>query len=202
MNEQQYYLVRVIQKIRIFEGFDLGHIQRLLRIARIQKYAPGKMIYRMGESSDEMMVLLKGHLAVTNNAGDVLAEIKAGAPIGEMGVFTGQTRSANIAALELATGLVIDKEGLMRTFSANADMLIMVQKNLIAVLSERLNEANDASNMHLRKIQELEKRMGGGHWEVMTTMTTMTRCTRRRRTRCTRRTRNRPGLEAVGQAQG
>jgi len=50
------------------------------------------MIYRMGEPSDEMMVLLKGHLAVTNNAGDVLAEIKAGAPIGEMGVFTGQTR--------------------------------------------------------------------------------------------------------------
>jgi putative ABC transport system ATP-binding protein len=160
MNEQQYYLVRVIQKIRIFEGFDLRHIQQLLRIARIQKYAPGKMIYRMGEPSDEMMVLLKGHLAVTNNAGDVLAEIKAGAPIGEMGVFTGQTRSANIAALELATGLVIDKEGLMGTFSANADMLIMVQKNLITVLSERLNEANDASNMHLRKIQELEKRVG------------------------------------------
>jgi len=48
----------------------------------------------------------------------------------------------------------------MRTFSNNADMLIMVQKNLITVLSERLNEANDAINMHLRKIQELEKRVG------------------------------------------
>ena len=48
----------------------------------------------------------------------------------------------------------------MRTFSTNADMLIIVKKNLTTVLSERLNEANDVSNMHLHKIQELEKRVG------------------------------------------
>ena len=159
MNEQQYNLVKVIQKIRIFQGFGWGHIRRLLRIARIQNYPPGKMIYRLGEPSDEMMVLLKGHLVVTNNAGDVLAEIKAGAPIGEMGVFSGQSRSANIAAVELATGLIIDREGLMRMFAANADMLILVQKNLITVLSERLNEANVYNTVRLYEIHELEKKV-------------------------------------------
>ena len=159
MNEQQYYLFKVIQKIRIFEGFELKHVQYLLRIGHIKKFTPGHMIYEVGGPSNEMMVLLKGRLAVIGNSGDVLAEIKAGAPIGEMGVFTGQTRSANISAIELATGLVISKAGLIKIFAANADMKMMVYQNLISVMSERLTEANDLNNTHMRTIQALEKKI-------------------------------------------
>lgn len=99
MNQKQHSLMQVLQKISIFKGLELGHIQRLLKVGTSQRYGIGETIYSIGEESTDMLVLLQGRLVVTSAAGDVLGEIKPGMPTGEMGVLTNHPRSANIASV-------------------------------------------------------------------------------------------------------
>lgn len=112
MNERQYHLVKVIGKIPVFEGFDLEEIQRLLRVCNLRNVTAGEDIYMKGEASDEMLVLLKGKLSVTSESGEELAAIRPGRPIGEMGVFTGQPRSANIVSVEDSTVIAFKRQEL------------------------------------------------------------------------------------------
>lgn len=64
--------MQALQKISIFKGLELEHIQRLLRVGTSRKYELGERVCTIGEDSNEMLVLLQGLLAVTSSAGDVL----------------------------------------------------------------------------------------------------------------------------------
>ena len=57
MNQQQHRLMQVLQKISIFKGLELGHIQRLLRVGSSKTYGIGEHIYIIGEPSLDMLVL-------------------------------------------------------------------------------------------------------------------------------------------------
>ena len=99
MNERKYQLVRVITKISLFSDFSLAEVQLLLRAGRVVQFKQDEQIYFNGDPSDEMLVLLRGRLAVLTEAGEGLAQLGPGTPTGEMGLFTGQPRSATIVSL-------------------------------------------------------------------------------------------------------
>jgi len=44
MNQKQHSLMQVLQKISIFKGLELGHIQRLLKVGTSQRYGIGETI--------------------------------------------------------------------------------------------------------------------------------------------------------------
>ncbi len=159
MNERQYHLVKVIGKIPVFDGFELEEIQRLLRICQLKSLQEGQDVYAKGEPSDEMLVLLKGKLSVTGDSGEELAEIRAGKPIGEMGVFTGQPRSANIVAVESCAVIALSRTELGIMLAANKGMQLKVLQNLVGILSQRLTEANELNDAQARMIRDLEKQV-------------------------------------------
>ena len=100
MNQQQHRLMQVLQKISVFKGLELEHIQRLLRVGTSQTYGIGEQVYSIGEPSDEMLVLLQGKMVVTSAGGEELGDLGPGMLTGEMGVFTNQPRSANISSVD------------------------------------------------------------------------------------------------------
>ncbi|MFT5378514.1 MAG: CRP-like cAMP-binding protein [Candidatus Latescibacterota bacterium] len=157
MNQQQHRLLQVLRKISVFKGLELEHIQRLLRVGTSKVYSVGENIYLTGEPSLEMMVLLQGRLVVTNQGGDILGEIKPGTSTGEMGVFTGQPRSANISAAERSVAVVFKKAGLDTVLASNMTMRLRILDNMVALLSERLNAANKQNDKLLRRIEDLEE---------------------------------------------
>ena len=159
MNERQYHLVKVVAKIPVFEGFELDEIQRLLRVCQLKSLKEGQDVYAKGEPSDEMLVLLKGRLSVTGDSGEELAEIRAGKPIGEMGVFTGQPRSANIVAVENCAVIALSRMELGAMLAANKGMQVKVLQNLVGILSQRLTESNELNDSQARMIRELEKQV-------------------------------------------
>ena len=69
MNERQHHLVKVIQKIEIFSGFDHTDVQRLLKICRFKSYASGEDVYKRGDASDEMLLVLRGMMLVLGEDG-------------------------------------------------------------------------------------------------------------------------------------
>lgn len=156
MNAAQYQMMRIIQKIPTFKGFDPKEMVWLLKISHSAMYKAGQTVYELDGRSDEMLILLKGMLNVTGSAGEVLATVKPGSAIGEMGLFTGQPRSANIVALENCAALTIRKSELLTVLGNNTDMYVKLLYNLLSQLSQRLTEANQINGELKIRIEELE----------------------------------------------
>ena len=159
MNEKHYMLVKVIQKIEVFRGFDAGDVQRLLRVCKFRNFKVGEQIYVFGEPSDEMLILLKGQLRVMGESGDELARIRPGMPVGEMGLFTGQPRSADIIAHDNSTAIVLNGTVLKVLLSGAIDMHLKVLYNVISTLSQRVADANGLTETQARLIRDLEKKL-------------------------------------------
>ena len=107
--EKQFQVARVIQKLELFKGLAGEQVQRLLPICRFQDFESGDEVYAAGSQSREMLVLLTGRINVIGNTGELLAEIMPGASVGEMGVFTGEPRSAGTVAAAKSRGIAIAK---------------------------------------------------------------------------------------------
>lgn len=159
VNEKQYHLVKVIQKIEVFRRFGPTDVQRLLKVCHFRNIAAGEHIYTIGEKSDEMLIVLRGRLRVIGTSGDELAQILPGMPIGEMGLFTGQPRSADILALDDSTAIVLRADELRTLLSRAPDMHIKVLDNVIGILSQRLGDANRLADAQTAEIRRLETRL-------------------------------------------
>ncbi|HXX68248.1 MAG TPA: mechanosensitive ion channel family protein [Polyangiaceae bacterium] len=84
--------------------------------ATVRLYGPGEAIVRKGEPSMELFVVERGSVAVeipregSEREGDVvqLAELGVGQCFGEMGLLTGEPRSATVRAKTLCEVVVVD----------------------------------------------------------------------------------------------
>ena len=156
MKKQQYSLMQIIQKISLFKGLDLEHIQRLLRRGTSKSYGIGERVYTVDEPSDEMLVLLKGKLVVTSAGGEELAAIWPGMITGEMGVFTNHLRSANITAVEASVAIVIGQKTLVSFCASDNTVHICMLDNVVEILSERIRFDNSEKEALKNRITKLE----------------------------------------------
>ena len=140
--ERRRRLLPIIQKIRVFTGLTPREVDRLVAIGHYRTYLPNERIYKLGDPSQEMVVVLQGKLVATSRAGTTFGEILPGTSTGEMGVFTGQVRSANVVATCQSAGLVIRKRDLDALFRSNCEMETKVLRNIVALLCERLAQAD------------------------------------------------------------
>ncbi|SVC44269.1 uncharacterized protein METZ01_LOCUS297123 [marine metagenome] len=140
MKKKYYEIVKVVQKIPIFKGLDQDEIVAILKICTSVPIAEGQTIYVKGEQSDDMLILLKGELTVIGDSGEKLAVIQSGGSVGEMGLFTGRTRSARITSYEDSVGIVIKKTDLLEVLRRHTPMYMKLLRNLVTLLSNRLVE--------------------------------------------------------------
>lgn len=135
-------LVPIAQKLSIFQRLTAKQILRLLQICRFHHYETGQVVYRRGDSADEMFILVQGTLSVLSPAGKELAEVTAGMTIGEMGLFTQHPRSADVVAKQPASGLKILKPELDNLLKLNREMWLDVLENVVGMMADRLREMN------------------------------------------------------------
>jgi CRP-like cAMP-binding protein len=141
-NRQNQQVNAVIQKVSVFKGFNLTEAQRLLKLCKPQKYRKSEIVFRAGEPSKQMVVLLQGKLQAVNESGTVLGEIHPGTTIGEMGVLTGYPRSATVVSVADSGGFVIDGPALNRLLDSDTDIRTKVLQNVVWILADRLMGAN------------------------------------------------------------
>ena len=139
--EQALGVKSIIEKVRVFRHFTKLEAQRMVKLCTYKNFGANEQIYRVGEPSKEMLILLSGKLNVLNNEGTILGEILPGTTTGEMGVITGKPRSASILAEEKSAGFVISKSDL-DTFLLDDKVRLKVFENMVDLLCERLAEAN------------------------------------------------------------
>ena len=101
--------------------------QLLVDRAGLRRYGPGEPVVRKGDPSQEMFIVERGALAVeVPRDGSPAAEVAtlgAGECFGEMGLLTGELRSATVRAKTLCDLIVIDHESFHDVLAAHPEIV-------------------------------------------------------------------------------
>lgn len=111
-----------------------------------KKVAKDTYLFREGDAPDAMYIVKSGMLAVTKTKGTsevILAEIGAGAMVGEMAIFDKKPRSANVKATKDSEVISLPYEGL----NQQMDSLPVWVKAIMRTMNENLREANKKIKM-------------------------------------------------------
>ena len=159
--ESSQLLVLVLRKIPIFKGLSPSQVKNILGLCTHKSYKMGSQVCRSNTPSHEMYILLSGELAVVASGGIRVATILPVTTVGEMGVITGQPRSATVEASKASNIFVVKKKSFDDMLSDDGDVRATVYKNIIDVLSEKLNNDNIRMRDHQLEKSEYESRLLG-----------------------------------------
>ena len=121
------------------------------------KFRKGDMIFEEGDLEDWMYEIREGMVGIYAGYGTPaekeLTALEEGAFLGELGLITGNERSASVAALENTTLLKITRDDLEEYFTKNPDKILRVMKQM----AERLRDLTDDYMEACRTISEMDR---------------------------------------------
>lgn len=140
-------IVERLSAVDIFAPLSVDETGMLAQAAVSHIFAPGEMVIRAGEPGSSMFVVHHGRVRVQvseNGRPRNVATLNEGDFFGEMALFTGEPRTANVVALEETEVLEIGYAAMKRVFDNNPDLV----ESLSFIISERrqgLEALTDAS---------------------------------------------------------
>jgi CRP-like cAMP-binding protein len=142
----------ILRSIPIFRGLPEEAVTRLAPSLTDAYFGPGDYIVRQGDESGSMYIVVQGAVDVNIN-GDggatvFIARLEAGQFFGELSVFTGEKRTANVVATTLVECLVVDKPSLMSVFDWRPELA----EDIAEVIMQR--QAGLAASKELLAAQE------------------------------------------------
>ena len=143
----------------MFNGLGSDHTRMVLQSCEFRGASGGETVCKVNGRSDEMYILLSGQLGVYNEGQMLLASIDPVAPVGEMGLITGQPRSATVSALRDSNLLVLRKVAFDRLMRSNSQLCVQVYRSVIEAMGERLGESRSERQRAMRRRRELEGKL-------------------------------------------
>lgn len=150
-------LLQVLKKIPIFDALPPSLVSKLLSLCTMRQLSDGDVLCRHDTPSDEMYILLAGELAVSTAEGLRVATIRPVTSVGEMGVITGQPRSATVTAVESTRVLALRKQHFEGVFEDDPALQARVLRNFIEILATRVTD----DNMRMRDYESELRRFHG-----------------------------------------
>jgi len=140
--EEHPKYIGLIQKIPLFKSLKLAQFKKILRICSKQTVLKDRAIILDGEESKQFFILITGKLKVIFSDGKELSTIVPVEIVGEMGVFTGEKRSASVVATEESILLAIHRKELIELFRKDSEIGLSILMNVIRELSHKLKKSN------------------------------------------------------------
>lgn len=137
--------VDFLQQIPLFITHTKEEANRILLLCRQRTLRKGESLVKRGQRASSLFILEAGTLAVfdTLREGEVtLAELNAGAVVGELGLLDGAPRSANVRA---ATNCVVHElpyDALGHLFVSLDAAAYKLVRQMSLALCERIRETN------------------------------------------------------------
>jgi small-conductance mechanosensitive channel/CRP-like cAMP-binding protein len=125
-----------LSAVDIFAPLSADETTMLAQAAVRHVFAPGEIVIRAGEPGSSMFVVHKGRVRVQvseNGRPRTVATLNEGDFFGEMALFTGEPRTANVLALEETEVLEIGHAAMKRVFDTNPDLV----ESLSFIMAER-----------------------------------------------------------------
>lgn len=129
-------LVERLSAVDIFAPLSVEETRMLAQAAVRHVFAPGEMVIRAGDPGSSMFVVHNGRVRVQVNENGrprTVATLSEGDFFGEMALFTGEPRTANVVALEETEVLEIGHGAMKRVFDTNPDLV----ESLSFIIAER-----------------------------------------------------------------
>ena len=146
-------LVNAVHKIPVFQGLSGDQIRKILGTCKRYSFEPGDEICKSNTPSEEMYILVSGELNVVTVEDLKVATVLPVTTVGEMGLITGQKRSATVEASKSSKVFGISKAQFDRMLREDLGMRVKIFRNIVDILSGKLT----SDNMRLRDYQ-IEKR--------------------------------------------
>jgi len=121
----QREIIERLSAVDIFSPLSPEEIEKLAGASMRHIFAPGEFVIRAGDEGASMFVVHNGRVQVqVNDAGQArpVAMLGEGAFFGEMALFTGEPRTANVVALEETEVLEIGHAAMKHLFDTNPDL--------------------------------------------------------------------------------
>jgi len=129
-------IVERLAAVDIFAPLSTEETAMLAQAATNHVFAPGETVIRAGDPGASMFVVHNGRVSVQlseNGRARTVATLSEGAFFGEMALFTGEPRTANIVALEETEVLEIGHAAMKQVFDTNPDLV----ESLSHIIAER-----------------------------------------------------------------
>ncbi len=129
--------------------------------AELRFFAPGEMIVRQGEKSEELFIIDRGEVAVEHQGDrrvNVVARLGAGKFFGEMGLMTGEARAASVRAVTECQLLVIGYAAFHRTIAV-VPGVVEKMSDLLAARQAELEEVASNGRPSIVPVQERSQRL-------------------------------------------
>ncbi|MDR3570334.1 MAG: mechanosensitive ion channel family protein [Syntrophobacteraceae bacterium] len=145
-----------IEGIDIFQPLTPVEKEALLTLSPVRLFAPGEYMVRGGQAGDSMFVIGRGKAEV-RVSGDhsTVAVLNAGGVFGEMSLFSGEPRSADVIAVEESEVLEINKTTIQKLLTENSRLAEAFSKTV----TERLAGLKHHAGL-VRKHEEIKVEEG------------------------------------------
>ena len=135
-------IAHIISNARIFGSLNSEDIKALAKMGEKRQWRKGSQIISEGDEGDAIYLVLSGKVKVVLYGEEgreiVLSIMKEGDIFGEMALFDGEPRSANVEAIEDAECFVIRGDNLLKYIKNHPAVAL----NFLSHLSRRLREAD------------------------------------------------------------
>ena len=144
-----------LKQVPLLSGLDAKQLKLLAFTCEVFDYADREFLFRQGEASDCVYVVLSGVVEIIsggdsnsdNSNGDahevLLAETGANNLIGEMAVLGGAGRTASVRARGAVSALKIPNERFLELVTTNPQVALHVMRTLSNNLAETSRRAAD-----------------------------------------------------------
>ncbi len=112
MNQTENYKHYRQYLAQLFGEITDEQLEQVFSIAEVRHYDAGQYIFQEGDTENALYIVLSGRLRALKQREQgqhVLGDIAAGEPVGELALFTKETRSASVVAIRKSTVLQIDE---------------------------------------------------------------------------------------------
>lgn len=145
-------IIRVLNNKPLFFGLSDEQFEKIASIALKKTYRAGDTIFQEGDPGKYILVLETGEIDIYKEMEDgrkvKLSSLMPGAVIGEVTLFSNESRSATAVAGRDSEAICLNKLPLAELFREDREILVILSMNITRILARRLRKA-DKSLSHL-----------------------------------------------------
>lgn len=141
--------VRALRSVALFAGIDMPRLRLLAFTSARVRFSAGEALFRQGEDADAAYVVLTGVVTVmidTANGPVLISHVGENAIVGEMGLVTGEPRSATILAESEVTALRLQKQVFLALMAEFPQMALSVTRLMVKRLQENVAVVSHGMN--------------------------------------------------------
>ena len=151
--------IRLLLPCQLFEGLTREELDRLMEICEWKSFTKANTLFREGEPSNQLYVVVEGLLGVRKHIIDqkedrlpllpVIAELGTGEIVGEFSFFDGTPRSAEVFAIADTWTLVLTPEAFQQFSNRFPQIAQKITVNLVKILISRIRKSNEKLSIAL-----------------------------------------------------